>query len=711
MQRTTKLIALTGVLVLLAFGLIGAGAAQTAAATPTPVPTVVKTLPPVVVPFEEEWKASGHAAFDAPAFTHWDTESPAEIPATCAKCHSSGGFLDYIGTDGSAAFAVDKPAAIGSVISCTTCHSGTKLDTVKFPSGVELTGLGSEAVCMTCHQGTASKATVDEAIAKAKPKDDDTPVAEMGFTNIHYFAAAVTRYGTVVKGGYEYEGKAYDALFDHVEGVQACTDCHDSHSLELKLDTCAECHTSVKTVADVRKIRSLASTADYDGDGNVKEGVAEEIDGLRAMLLTAIQAYAKEVAGSPIVYDSAAYPYFFIDTNADGKAGKDEAIFPNKYASWTARLEKAAYNYQMSVKDPGAYVHGGKYIIELLYDSIEDLNTKLAKPVDLSKAKRIDAGHFAGSEEAFRHWDEDGVVPGDCVKCHTGAGLPQAIKEGVNTSMAPSNGLMCETCHNDLTKFTRFVQKEVTFPSGAKVSFGETADDNLCLNCHQGRESTTSVNKAIAGMDADTVSDKLGFRNVHYFAAGATLFGTEAKGVYEYAGKTYVGKFNHDGKLNTCTSCHDTHALEVTADCKTCHQTEDTAAIRMPTSPDDYDGDGDVKEGIQGEIDTLQTQLLAAIQAYAKDVAKTPIVYDAHAYPYWFADTNANGKADPDEANYGNSYKAWTPRLLQAAYNYQYVLKDPGAFVHNAKYVMQVMIDSIEDLGTKVKVDFKGKRP
>ena len=160
MQRTTKLIALTGVLVLLAFGLIGAGAAQTAAATPTPVPTVVKTLPPVVVPFEEEWKASGHAAFEAPAFTHWDTETPAEIPTECAKCHSSGGFLDYIGADGSAAFAVNKPAAIGSVISCTTCHSGTKLDTVKFPSGVELTGLGSEAVCMTCHQGPDSKTTV-----------------------------------------------------------------------------------------------------------------------------------------------------------------------------------------------------------------------------------------------------------------------------------------------------------------------------------------------------------------------------------------------------------------------------------------------------------------------------------------------------------------------------------------------------------------------
>ena len=93
-----------------------------------------------------------------------------------------------------------------------------------------------------------------------------------------------------------------------------------------------------------------------------------------------------------------AYPYFFDD------AGE-------RYGSWTPRLAKAAYNYQASLKDPGRYAHGGKYTIQLLYDSIEDLNKAIATPVDLSAASRIDHGHFAGSEEAFRHWDEDGAVP------------------------------------------------------------------------------------------------------------------------------------------------------------------------------------------------------------------------------------------------------------------------------------------------------------
>jgi hypothetical protein len=40
---------------------------------------------------------------------------------------------------------------------------------------------------------------------------------------------------------------------------------------------------------------------------------------------------------------------------------------------------------------------------------------------------------------------------------------------------------------------------------------------------------------------------------------------------------------------------------------------------------------------------------------------------------------------------------------MKAAYNYQYYQKDPGAFAHNAKYVMQVLYDSIEAVGGDTK--------
>jgi len=718
-RQSVKILIVAASMLLVAVALTACGGQATPApadAAPTteapacpeaaPCPSLADTTP-----FFDAWQASGHAKADAAAFTHWNEEDPQEIPTFCAKCHSSDGFLDYVGADGSAAGAVDANAKVGTVITCNTCHNDTTAayGTVKFPSGAEVSGLGREAVCMTCHQGSASKVSVDEAISKAGATDEDAVAGELGFTNIHYYAAAVARYGTIVKGGYEYDGKTYDGLWEHAGGVDTCTDCHDSHSLELKLDSCATCHNGVASVEDVRKIRMVTSAFDYDGDGDVEEGVASEVDGLRGLLYTGIQAYAKEVAGTAIAYSADAYPYFFIDTNENGTADADEANFGNAYKSWTPRLEKAAYNYQTSLKDPGAYVHGGKYIIQLLYDSVENLNEKLAQPVDLSKAYREDPGHFAGNTEAFRHWDADGgVVPGSCVKCHTSMGLPQFLKEGANISMPASDGLRCETCHSNLDDYARYEVEQVTFPSGAKLGFADAPGDNLCLNCHQGRESGASVSRLIKDLDPDQGNEKLRFLNVHYFAAGATLFGTEAKGVYEYPNKEYAGAFAHPAPQNTCSGCHDAHALAPDeAACIACHSVENVELIRMK-STGDYDGDSDTTEGLKGEVDTLTEKLYAAMQSYAKDVAGTALVYSPSAYPYFFVDTNENGEVDADEAKFENSYKAWTPRLLTAAYNYQYVLKDPGAYVHNAQYVMQVLYDSIEDLGKKTTVDMKG---
>ncbi|MFZ5917971.1 MAG: hypothetical protein ACOYZ7_13600 [Chloroflexota bacterium] len=639
--------------------------------------------PGPAVPFEDLWASSPHADASSEAFRHWDEDDPQEVSARCAKCHSSYGYLDFLGADGTEAGIVDNAAAIDSVIDCVACHNPATVGktSVVFPSGVEMMGLGDEGRCMECHQGRASKTTVDTAIEEAGLAEDlDAVSKDLGFTNIHYFAAAVTQYGDAVKGGYEYDGKAYDARFDHAPGYNTCIDCHDSHTLELKLDECATCHTSVTALEDLKDIRMLGSLVDYDGDGNVDEGIYYELETMQAMLYQAIQAYAQEVAGAPIVYDASSHPYWFTDTGEN-------------YAAWTARLTKAAYNYQTSLKDPGAYTHGGKYIIQLLYDSIEDLNTALSSPVDLSNARRIDHGHFAGSEEAFRHWDQDGGVEAGCARCHSAAGLPLYIEEGAEISQPTANGLNCATCHDDLTGYTRFEATAVMFPSGAELDTGDP-DSNLCLNCHQGRASTASVNADTAGIDDDTVSEELGFINVHYFAAGATLFGSDAQGAYQYEGKVYSGRFEHASPIDTCTDCHDSHALKVTVEnCVLCHKGAETPKdlqnIRETETADaDYDGDGDTTEGMAGEITTLQETLYEALVAYSAAATGNPIAY-TNRYPYW---------SDAD----GNRYTTWTPRLVKAAYNYQYVLKDPGGFAHNPSYILQILYDSLEDLGVDV---------
>jgi hypothetical protein len=268
-----------------------------------------------------------------------------------------------------------------------------------------------------------------------------------------------------------------------------------------------------------------------------------------------------------------------------------------------------------------------------------------------------------------------------------------------------ANGLNCATCHNDVTTFTRYEVEEVAFPSGARLSTGDS-DSNLCLNCHQGRESAASVNRITAGLEEDVVSENLRFLNIHYFAAGASLFGTEAKGAYEYEGASYIGRNEHVPGYDTCIECHNTHALEVEVEeCSNCHEgvavLEDLRSIRAGEV--DYDGDGDLTEGIAGELETMHAALLAAMQAYANATEGVePIIYSPVSYPYFFIDVDNNGVADPGEASSETRYGTWTPRLLRAAYNYQYVAKDPGGFAHNGLYLIQVVYDGLVDLGADV---------
>jgi hypothetical protein len=700
-----KSLVLLGTLLLLVVILAACGGKPEPTAAPTEAPTEAPapTPEPVAVPNLAEWESSAHNAVDTEPFRHWDdaTENPDGVPVACARCHTSAGYQDFLGADGSAPDVVDNPvpAKEANGIQCVTCHNpvASTLNKVAFP-GFEtneagepvpfvVEGFGDASRCLICHQGRESKASVDAQIARFEAEDPDAVVAPIkddkgndvrfGFRNIHYYAAAATLYGTEVKGGYEYDGKIYDGKFQHVEGRDTCIGCHDPHTLKVKVDECALCHgDGVKAEGGLQNIREpQASAWDYDGDGDKEEGMAHEIEGLQEALLAEIQKYAEGTAGAPITYDAATYPYFM---SADG----------NAYGNWTPRLLKAAYNYQVSLKDPGAFAHGNKYIVQLLYDSIEDLGG------DVSNFVRNDAGHFAGNTEPFRHWDAEGEVEGACAKCHSATGLPQFIKEGGNISNEISNGFLCSTCHDEANWPNRYEVASVTFPSGATVSLGGqdaegnfvANDGNLCLECHQGRSSKVTLDKALGNKDVDTADASIRFTNVHYFAAGATLFGADVQGAYMYDGKEYSGYFAAH-PLNKCQDCHDVHALQPKVEaCAGCHQTEEVEAIRM--NAPDYDGDGDTTEGVKGELDTLAEALYTEIQAYA-EAHGGAISYNAAAYPYFFGE---------DE----KAYATWTPRLLKAAYNYQYYQKDPGAFVHNGKFVAQFLIDSIADLGGDV---------
>jgi hypothetical protein len=323
-------------------------------------------------------------------------------------------------------------------------------------------------------------------------------------------------------------------------------------------------------------------------------------------------------------------------------------------------------------------------------------------------------GHLNRAGKAFHEWDNVAEIPAVCARCHGAEAVPEYLRTGKNAAAphAP-NAFTCNNCHSDLNTRARHKVTKVTFPGGVEVDSGNN-DSNLCMTCHQGRESTASVNsKAVGARPLDTPDPNLVFVHVHYFPAGATIYGTQAKVGYEYPGKTYAGHFSHVPNMNNCTNCHEAHSGELqVAKCGGCHggisKKEELPNIRLNTAGD-FDGNGR-QQGLGREIASLHEQLYAAIQHYAKEAAGAPIAFSKEAYPYWFKDTNGNGKIDPDELKPANKYAAYTPRLMQAVYNHTFITRDPGAAYHNPRYAVQLLYDSLESLAQSGKAGVNMQR-
>ncbi|MGB4594656.1 MAG: hypothetical protein WBI14_01960 [Anaerolineaceae bacterium] len=333
---------------------------------------------PTVTDIAAKWEGSGHADAAAEAFVHWNEDEPAEIPPTCAKCHSTDGARDYFGADGTEAGKVDAPAQINDPISCTACHSTAvaAMTSVTLPSGAVLNDTGADTACSTCHSGMGSSTQVK---TKVEGLPEDEVIADSTMMGAHYFAAAATHAGSEGYSGFQYDGKTYVGTFEHAESVNSCTECHDPHSTHLQdppegqATICAACHADVKGYADYKTVSM--SKVDFDGNGKV-EPIYNEIEGMKAILIKALGGYSGKVAGKTFGFNPAAYPYSFIDTNADGTLSEEESAFPNQFKGFTPRMLKAAYNLMFVTKDPGAYVHNPKYALQLMYDSIEDLSAQ-----------------------------------------------------------------------------------------------------------------------------------------------------------------------------------------------------------------------------------------------------------------------------------------------------------------------------------------------
>lgn len=314
-------------------------------------------------PTDEEigfaWSVSAHADSEATAFSRWNDDDPPEIPTNCAKCHSTTGYHDFLGEDGSTAGQVDKPAPVGTTVECEACHNDTSLDKdhAVMPSGNQLDGLGGNADCMECHQGRASGVQVAE-VTNGLP--DDTVNTEISAPNLHNRAVGPTQYGGQAIGGYEYPDQTYAGRYPHVTSFNTCSECHDAHSLDVDAQRCSACHPDVRGSADFPTIR--ISNIDYDGDGDTIEGMAGEIETMQLKLQLAIDRYTAKTEGVESIVLTSRF------TNEAG----------DSYTTWTPRLMRSAFNYVYSDKDTAGYAHNPHYMLQLLYDSIEDMGGTLS---------------------------------------------------------------------------------------------------------------------------------------------------------------------------------------------------------------------------------------------------------------------------------------------------------------------------------------------
>ncbi len=316
----------------------------------------------------------------------------------------------------------------------------------------------------------------------------------------------------------------------------------------------------------------------------------------------------------------------------------------------------------------------------------------------------LDSPHGDTRALSFTYWNEQGSVPESCAMCHSETGFLDFLGVGGHTAgqvdhPGTINSVIgCASCHTA----EAHALDAVTFPSGVEVEgLGSSA---TCMVCHQGRQSNDQVADRVAGKPEDAVSEELAFVNIHYAASAATMLGAEARPGYQYDGRSYAGRFMHVPGADSCVACHAPHSTAVETDgCLACHRgVDELRDIR--TQHRDFAGTGDRSGGIHSEIIALQSQLMDAIRQYAAEIAGMPIAY-AGSFPYFFADPAGTGALTPDQITRENRYQNWTPRLLKAAYNYQVAAKDPGGYVHNPRYILQILHDSLTDLAGVTGLD------
>lgn len=283
-----------------------------------------------------EWNNSKHAS------------AVEETAASCSRCHTGQGFVNYVSGKPAVAVAYEgiTCAACHDPHDASTPHQLRDVGTVTLMDGSTVTNGGAGRICMECHMSRQNAATyVETTSGSNRFGPHHGPQSDM-LAGVN----AVT-YGKTIPSS-AHRGSVEDSCVEcHMQDIEsgAAFTHAGGHTFSMKWDagtpettaddvelteSCAKCHGEIESF-DLKR-------QDYDGDG-VVEGVQTEIKGLLGRL-----AYLLPPVNTP-----------------------KEAIAIN--SSWSRQQLRAGFNYQFVLEDGSFGVHNTAYAVGLLKASIADL--------------------------------------------------------------------------------------------------------------------------------------------------------------------------------------------------------------------------------------------------------------------------------------------------------------------------------------------------
>jgi hypothetical protein len=285
-----------------------------------------------------------------------------------------------------------------------------------------------------------------------------------------------------------------------------------------------------------------------------------------------------------------------------------------------------------------------------------------------------------------------------CQRCHTNEGFIEFVKKGKvdpKAIVANPSEIGCFTCHapHDTGNFSLRKTDKVTLSNGAVFDKGK---GNLCANCHRAVFLPKDEVKAR--------SIPFDFWGAHHGPQADMLLGTNA---YEFPGRTYSKSPHALLPEANCVTCHMTqprqryalmptiggHSFRIGGEVHEAPKLNNAGCLssgchaemkQVPgkhlfdrTAAADYDGDGRI-ETIQEEVQGLLQRIINKQGSGLLQTMKDPL-YDA------------KGAFIRNKVQY-------PVEVVAALYNYKFVLEDGSRGMHNTKYALQLLMDSIKGL-------------